>query len=43
MGILHDRNHGLFVLALLLGYDAEEACVWDGDALEVAVFTCIRN
>jgi hypothetical protein len=40
MGILHVRNHGLFVLALLLGDNAEQACIWDSDALEVAMLAC---
>jgi hypothetical protein len=31
-------NHGLFVLSL--GDDAEEACIGDGYALEIAVFAC---
>lgn len=39
MGILHVGNHGLFVLALVLGDDAEEARIWDGDALKIPVFT----
>jgi hypothetical protein len=37
MGILHIRDHGLIVLALLLGDNAKQACIWDGDALEVAM------
>jgi hypothetical protein len=38
MGILHVGNHSLFVLALLLGDNTEEARIWDGDALKVAMF-----
>lgn len=44
MGILHVRDHGLVVLTPLVCDDAEQACVGNGDALEVAVFTwsCVR-
>jgi len=39
---LHVCNHGLLILTLSIGHDAQETCIRHGYALKIAMFACAQ-